>query len=270
MASTSIRINNIDNAGPTYVSGGRVSLGSFTAATFSDVSTPVRVYYYVTTSSGTPSAGVINSTSRTFSYSCGNTYYVWARAVDGLGNTTVMRLGSVYGGACCSVGTYRYDYCNSRGYEVESRYNECTGRTEYRTTNYACESDEDCESWGSCRSSGKKYRTCYYYYGGREYDYEESKRCNYDGGGSSGGSGGGGSSSDDKPDRYESTRVCSNKANATCKNLGYPGGGSCDLNSNASGNSVCGDDKWICYCCRSRDYLGQKIEYSGGAYCKVV
>lgn len=263
-SKASIKINNIDNSGPTLSSGGRVSLGSVTTAVFTDPSTPIKVYYYVSTSSSTPSPSKITSTSRTFSYSCGNTYYVWAKAVDALGNYTVVRLGSVYGGACCSVGTYRYDYCDSWGYEVYSRYNGCTGRTEYLDTTTPCESDWDCGSWGSCKSNNKKTRTCYYYYGGREYRETESKRCTY-----SGGSSGGSSSSgnDDKPDRYEANRECSNST-SSCSRLGYSGGGVCEPNSGS--NSVCGSAKYICYCCNSRDYLGQKIEWNGRGSCVVV
>ena len=81
--------------------------------------------------------------------------------------------------ACCSIGTYEYDYCSDYGYKVYSRYNECKGKWEYDTRyeEYCSGPDIDC-SWGSCESDGKKRQYCDYYYGGTLFTYEaDSKTC---------------------------------------------------------------------------------------------
>lgn len=106
--SKKISVTNIDKEGPVFVSGGVVSLGSVTEANFSDVSTPIIVKYLIKTDSTTPSYNDFSSTSRTFSTSCGNTYYAYALAVDSLGNYTIQYLGNknsdvckTYVNACC-------------------------------------------------------------------------------------------------------------------------------------------------------------------------
>ena len=238
--SEPVTVDNIDKEGPRYVSGGRVSLGSVTVATFTDKNLPVTVYYLATTSKSTPSASRITSTNRTFSYSCGNTYYVYAKAVDSLGNYTIRLLGNVTSPDCCDEGTYRYDYCSSSGFEVYSRYNECTNQIEYLDTPYACEYSTGCDSWGECQSNGRKYRTCYYYYGGREYYDEISTTCTYIDEDED--------EDDDEMNSYDVHYVPMDYAGQCSDNPGYSGG-QCMPNPNTYGNSICGDAAYCCSCC---------------------
>ena len=260
----SVNVTNIDREGPVYQSGGRVSLGSFTQATFTDKNPPVTVTYLVKTNSSTPAASSITSTSRTFSTTCGQTYYVFAKAVDSLGNYTIRQLGSVSSEACCDEGTYRYSSCSSRGYEIHSRYNECTGRTESITTTYTCRSNSVCDySWGPCEPNNKKYRYCYYYIGGRYYEYEESTYCYYGGGSTGGGSTGGGSTGggstgggstggnnddDDEPYKYWCEDIGSNSN--SCSSIGK-GQGQCNPTSESS--SACAGYTYCCCCCAKGD-----------------
>ena len=241
-----ISVNNIDKEGPVYVSGGKVSLGSITTATFTDKNPPITVYYLVKTTSSTPSSSSFTSTSRTFSYSCGTTYYAFAKAVDSLGNYTIKSLGSITSAACCSEGTYKYYYCNTNGYEVHSRYNECLGKTETKTTNIACESESTCDYyWGVCEPDGYQYRTCNYSYGGRIYYYEERKWCDYDPPISP--------SEPDEPeeddDDYYWCDMFASETNS-CSGVGM-GPGQCNLNTSSS--SVCGTATYCCCCCLPGD-----------------
>ena len=241
-----ITVDNIDKEGPVYVSGGKVSLGSITTATFTDKNPPITVYYLVKTTSSTPLSSSFTSTSKTFSYSCGTTYYAFAKAIDSLGNYTIKSLGSVTSAACCNEGTYRYSGCSSYGYEIQSRYNECLGRTETRTTTIACESSSTCDySWGPCESPGYKYRTCYYYYGGFRYSYQDSTSCYYSGGSTGGGNiGGGDTGGSSGPSTYDPQQVCSNSG--SCGAEGYSGG-EC---YNPSQYGSCTNYKYFCYCCK--------------------
>ena len=237
--SEKIDVNNIDREGPQYVSGGKVNLGTVTVAEFTDKNLPVVVYYLTTTSKSTPSASRITSTNRTFSYTCGKTYYVYAKAVDSLGNYTIRLLGNVKSPDCCDEGTYQYDYCSADGFKVNSRYNECIGETEYLKTPYACEYSIGCDSWGECQPNGHKYRFCYYYYGGKEYYDEVSTTCTYideD------------EEDDDEMKRWEGWYVPMDYEGQCSDNPGYSGG-QCNPNTNTYGDSICGDAAYCCYCC---------------------
>ena len=271
ISKTSYNITNIDREPPVYSYGGSVSIsgsnGVISTAYFTDKS-PVTVYYYASTSSYQPSSSSIRSTSRSFyASSCETYYYAYAKAVDQAGNETIRYLGAARSGRCCSEGTYTYDYCSSRGYKVYSRYNGCLGYTErYTDYNRYCWSDESCGSWGSCESNNRKYRTCYSYYGGSRDSYEDSKRCVYNSGGSSSGSSGGSSGGSSLPVRYEANRICSSKS--SCASNGYYGGGECDVITTS--NSVCGASykgKYLCYCCSTKDYLGNSISWNGRGSC---
>lgn len=172
-SSARVNIINIDNEGPTYISGGNVYLGGATQPNFTDKSNPIRYYYYVSTSYNQPAASQITASSPYFSTSCGNNYYVWVKAVDALGNYTIKLLGSIYSGDCCNPAVYQGRSCNRRGWYEEEYYNECTGRYDYVRTDRPCESEDtycDRDTW--CDSRGREYKTCYYYYGGVEESYD--------------------------------------------------------------------------------------------------
>ena len=251
-SKASYKISNIDNEGPVYVSGGAVSLGSVTTARFNDVSTPISVYYYVTTSSTIPSASTITSTSRTFSTSCNNRYYVWAKAVDALGNYTIKSLGNVYAGDCCSEGTYEYYSCTYDGYQIESRYNACINQMEFRQTSLFCEYNLYCENWGECTANNTTSRICYYNIGGVQKSKVESTQCTYYGG-STGGSTGGSSGGSSSGGTFSANVFCSNYS--SCQSAGY-GQGQCDL----AVGSGCGTQKYFCSCCStSSTWLGGNL-----------
>ena len=94
-----------DATGPTYSSGGNVTTGNVTAATFTDNYSGVNdVKYLFSTSSSTPSASSGSwSTSRTGTTACGKTIYVFAKATDKAGNYTIRRLGNYSTGSCVSA-----------------------------------------------------------------------------------------------------------------------------------------------------------------------
>lgn len=66
--------------------------------------------------------------------------------------------------ACCSEGTYKYDFCDCNGKKVESRYNECLGETQYRETSTSCSNQWfDCGGYGICSTTcgtGSQSGTC--------------------------------------------------------------------------------------------------------------
>lgn len=172
------RVNSIDNDGPVYQSGGVVSKNSISSSTWKDVSNPVTVYYTATTSTSTPSASAITSTSQSFSFSANNTtYYVWAKAVDKLGNYTIRNMGSY---KTCSEGTWTTAACGPNGYKTETRYNECLGKTETRDTTIACEYPLACYTeYDECQSNNRQTRQCPVKYAGYTKYVTEYKSCVY-------------------------------------------------------------------------------------------
>ena len=175
-----IDVTNIDNEGPTYVSGGIVSEGSVSDAFFEDVSKPITVYYIIKEKQEDPLVTEFTSTTKMFSTKCATTYYAYAKAVDSLGNYTIKYLGYKTTDSCCSEGIYGSKYCNNKGWYEQSRYNECLGKNEIKTLTDACQTSLfDCGSWGECKSTGKKSRTCYYYDGGVKKSKKDSKSCTY-------------------------------------------------------------------------------------------
>lgn len=67
----------------------------------------------------------------------------------------------------CSEGTWTNAGCSSNGFQTQSRYNGCLGRTETRTSG-GCTTSTTCSAWSSC-SGGSRSRTCGYYYNGNYY-----------------------------------------------------------------------------------------------------
>jgi len=132
--STSVVVNYIDNTGPTYSSGGTLSLGSFTNATFNDSQSGVdSVKYLVTESSSQPNESLITNNKYTFSTTCGKKYYLWSKATDKVGNVTIKNVSSKSSAACCDPGTYKYYTCTSEGYKRYRKYNNCTSSYDYET-----------------------------------------------------------------------------------------------------------------------------------------
>ncbi|MBE6148665.1 MAG: prepilin-type N-terminal cleavage/methylation domain-containing protein [Firmicutes bacterium] len=84
--------------------------------------------------------------------------------------------------ACCSEGTYTYDYCSDNGYKVYSRYNGCLGEWQSYTSTEGCDSDYYGCKWGSCDEYGWKYQSCKYKYKNKEYtEYNvDYKACDSD------------------------------------------------------------------------------------------
>ncbi len=124
----------VDNTAPTKPSGGAISIsGSSTSKSLTAVSgstdsgSGFKEYrYYVKTSSGAPANTNSNfKTSRTFTRSCGTTYYAYAVAVDNVGNiSSVYKIGQASDGA---------DKYNSYG----SCSKTCGGGTKTRTNTCA-------------------------------------------------------------------------------------------------------------------------------------
>ena len=167
----------IDTKGPTYSSGGTVSNGSITEASFTDGGSGLKkTYYYVLKNdTSTPDKSKFTKTTRTYTYSSGNVYYAWALAEDKLGNYTIKYLGS-YG---CKVGSWSCGSCSSDGWKKCTRTVTGDNCANYSASeNQKCYSDDVCGSYGSCsKTSDKKTRKCYYYYGGVKETYSESTRC---------------------------------------------------------------------------------------------
>lgn len=100
-----------DATGPVYQSGGSVSKGSVTAATFIDeMSGMNKVEYIFQASNTTPSVNAAWSTSRSGTTACGKTIYVYTKATDNASNYTIRYLGTYSTGSCIPAGT-----CNIRG-----------------------------------------------------------------------------------------------------------------------------------------------------------
>ena len=139
----SFTVSKIDNTPPTYVSGGSVGEETISAPTYTDQNPPITIYYYVNTSGSTPSISASEwTTSTTFTTSCGNTYHVWAKASDSLGNVTTSprKLGTYSPLECCSTYLSKSDW-NYVGIDmltygrVYKRTNS-SGNIEYKIDNY--------------------------------------------------------------------------------------------------------------------------------------
>ena len=256
------KVTNIDTVGPLYKSGGILSIsgttGSVTTATFTDVSTPITVYYYFTTSTATPSTTTLNSTKKTFTARCGTKYYAWAKAVDKLGNYTMKYLGSKDAPACCSVGNYRYYTCSDRGWKIEGRDNECTGEFETRITSEPCNYYGDCGDYGGCTTSNLKWRYCEHYYG-NELDWKgESQPCTYIPPSTGGSSSSGSSSSKPNVNKCKYYEPFEDE-NATL-------GGSCTSQGGTKGKCY-GKNLTNCICCSGSLRLSTSNDLIGYGWC---
>ncbi len=112
-----------------------------------DTGSGVKEYRYVIkNSSSTPSKSEFTSTSKTFTRSCGTSYYAWAVAVDNVGNVSeVKSLGSTSDG----VDSYSaWGSCSAP----------CDGGTKYRSNSCALVTtglSADCNMQGCCSSVEK-------------------------------------------------------------------------------------------------------------------
>ncbi len=114
-----------------------------------DTGSGVKEYRYVIkNSSSTPSKSEFTSTSRTFTRSCGTSYYAWAVAVDNVGNMSgIKSLGST------SDGENRYSAWGSCSAP-------CDGGTKYRSNSCALVTtglSADCNMQGCCSSTYESY-----------------------------------------------------------------------------------------------------------------
>ncbi len=153
-----IQITNIDREGPEYVSGGAISINdetfTITPAVFTDISTPVSVYYYAIKTKDdktTPKDTQITSTNRTIKGDCGTDYNFWVKATDKLGNYTIRKIDTKATEVCCTIALADVQRCINKGYTMSLTANttayaqsvRLTGRatgtnlTEYQISNSA-------------------------------------------------------------------------------------------------------------------------------------
>ena len=165
----------LDNEGPKYVSGGNVTNGSVEQALFEDKHSGLKeVYYLAKDKDSEPKGDDFSNTERTFSTECGKTYYIYAKAVDNLGNYTIKKLGSYKGESCCVVTEwYNSGSCSWDGWQTQIRDEGCGDITSQKI---ACTSYEQRSDYSSCQG-GWKTRTACTYTGGVANCWSESSKC---------------------------------------------------------------------------------------------